>query len=110
MKLGHYLIGFPVLDMSAISRVKSPALVMNKTPDNAGGAVLAEMRKGDPDYSPNNEIDGRIFRTMAFAVGLIAVVASLAVRRVASDYGTAGGRSSFFAESLLADQFDDGSI
>ena len=41
---------------------------MKQTPDNAGGAVLAQMR--------NSNIDGRIFRTMAFAA-LIAVVASV---------------------------------
>lgn len=41
---------------------------MKQTPDNAAGAVHAQMRNAD--------IDGRIFRTMAFAVGL-AVVASV---------------------------------
>jgi hypothetical protein len=46
---------------------------MKQTPDNAGGAVVAQMR-GD---HPNNNIDGRIFRTMAFAV-IIAAVASVA--------------------------------
>ncbi len=41
---------------------------MKQTPDNAGGALLGQMRTGG--------IDGRIFRTMAFAVAL-AVVASV---------------------------------
>ena len=49
---------------------------MNKSPDNAGGAVLAEMRKSDPNNGSHNEIDGRIFRTMALAVAL-AVIGSL---------------------------------
>lgn len=49
---------------------------MNKTPDNAGSAVPAQMRNNDPNNGTRNEIDGRIFRSMAFAVGL-AVVASL---------------------------------
>lgn len=39
--------------------------------------MLAEMRRGDPYHGTRNEIDRRIFRTMAFAVGL-AVVGSLA--------------------------------
>jgi len=66
-----------LLDIGAISRVKSPALVMNKTPDNAGGALLPDLRNGDPGNDRNRDIDGRVFRTMAFAVGL-AVVASFA--------------------------------
>jgi len=41
---------------------------MKQTPDNAGGALLGQMR--------SDGIDGRIFRTMAFAVAL-AVVASV---------------------------------
>jgi hypothetical protein len=41
---------------------------MKQTPDNAGGAVRAQMRSAD--------IDGRIFRTMTLAV-IIAVVASV---------------------------------
>ena len=41
---------------------------MKQTPDNAGGALLAQM--------PDSAIDGRIFRAMAAAV-LIAVVASV---------------------------------
>lgn len=41
---------------------------MKQTRDNAGGTLLGQMRTGG--------IDGRIFRTMAFAVAL-AVVASV---------------------------------
>lgn len=42
---------------------------MKQNSDNAGGVVLAQIR--------NNNIDGRIFRTMAVAA-IVAVVASLA--------------------------------
>ena len=49
---------------------------MNKTPDNAGGVVLPQMRKGDPGSDSSRDLDGRIFRTMA-AASLIAVVASV---------------------------------
>ena len=41
---------------------------MKQTPDNAGGVVLAQIRK--------NNIDGRIFRTMAIA-GAVAVIVSV---------------------------------
>jgi small-conductance mechanosensitive channel len=49
---------------------------MKQTPDNAGGTALAQMRSSDPSHGSKRDIDGRIFRTMAVAVGL-AVVASL---------------------------------
>ena len=67
---------------------------MNKTPDNAGGAVIAQMRKGDPGKDPNRYMDGRIFRTMAVA-SLIAVVVSvpLAEWRVTTGLLVGGGLS-----------------
>jgi hypothetical protein len=63
------------LDNRAISCVKSPALLMKKIPDNAGGTVLPGS-----DYKfPENQrggIEARVFRTMAVAVAL-AVIGSL---------------------------------
>lgn len=49
---------------------------MKQTSNNAGGAVTAQMRGGDPHKQPNNDIDGRIFRTMTFAA-IVAVIASI---------------------------------
>src|SRR5688572_207250 len=57
--------GKPLLDNHAFSRVKSPALLMNQSPDNAGASVLSEMR--------NKSIDTRIFCTMALAVAVAAI-------------------------------------
>ena len=48
---------------------------MKQTSDNAGGAVYGQMRGGDPKNGAHNDVDVRIFRAMALAVGL-AVVAS----------------------------------
>jgi hypothetical protein len=69
---------------------------MKHTPDNAGGAVLAQMRSSDPLHGSHNNIDARIFRTMSLTVCL-AVVASL----VFADWRTTTGLLLGGALSLL---------
>lgn len=46
---------------------------MNETPHNGSARMLAEVRHGDP----KSGIDGRIFRSMAFAVGISVIVSLL---------------------------------
>jgi hypothetical protein len=56
------------LDTETISRVKSTALLMKVTPNNAAGGTLPDDR--------SSGIEQRIFRAMALAVA-VAVIASL---------------------------------